>query len=100
MKTRTYVSILILVLAVLIISGGYVAGQDGYMVKEDEELFGVWFNPDYANAAKLIIKHDGAWVLYRKGDNDIPYFNGPTASSTALRISPFLTTSESLFRSS
>ena len=63
MKTRTYVSILILVLAVLIIAGSCATGKKAYVMQEDEELFGTWINPDYdekmVQPVKLIYEPDG-----------------------------------------
>ncbi len=53
MKTKTLVSILILVLAVLIIAGSCATGKKAYVAKEDEELFGTWINPDYGGLAKV-----------------------------------------------
>jgi hypothetical protein len=67
MKTRTSVSILIIVLAVLIITGSYVTAQDAYVVKEDEELFGTWINTDYDKMnkdAKIVIKPAGKAEYY------------------------------------
>ena len=67
MKTRTFISILILVLAVLIIAGSCATGKKAYVVQEDEELFGTWINPDYdekMQAAKFVYKPDGKVLHY------------------------------------
>ena len=67
MKTRTFVSILILVLAVLIVVGSCATGKKAYVAKEDEELFGTWINPDYGQAqkaVKYIYKSDGVVRAY------------------------------------
>jgi len=67
MKIRTLVLILILVLAALIIAGGYVTAQDAYVVKEDEELFGTWINTEYdeiGKDSKIVMKPDGKAEYY------------------------------------
>jgi len=67
MKTRTFVSILILSLVVLIITGSYTMGQDVYVMKEDEELFGTWINTDYdeiGKYSKIVFKPDGKAEYY------------------------------------
>ena len=47
MKTRTLVSILILVLAVLIIAGSCATQKQAHIPKLNEELYGTWINTDY-----------------------------------------------------
>ena len=67
MKTRTLVSIMILILAVLVIAGSCATGKKAYVVQEDEELFGTWINPDYgglAKAEKVIHEPDGVVRYY------------------------------------
>ena len=63
MKTRTLISILILVFAVLIVIGNCATGKKVYVAKEDEELYGTWANPDYNYAAyatpKFVYHPDG-----------------------------------------
>ena len=62
MKTRMFVSNLILVLAVLIIAGSCATGKKASVAKDDEEFYGTWSNPDYdesMGAAKFIFEHDG-----------------------------------------
>ena len=79
MKTRTYVSILILVLAVLIIAGSCATGKKAYTAKEDEELYGTWINPDYnegKHSAKFIFKPDGTFEGYAKTDSTHYYYFG------------------------
>jgi hypothetical protein len=63
MKTRSLVSILILVLALLIVVESCATGKKAYVVKEDEELYGTWANSDYNYAAyatpKFVFHPDG-----------------------------------------
>jgi len=47
MKTRTFVSILILALAVLVIIGSCATKKQAYIPKPNEELYGIWVNIDY-----------------------------------------------------
>jgi ABC-type antimicrobial peptide transport system permease subunit len=73
MKTRTFVSILILVLAVLIIAGSCVTGKKAYKAKDKEELYGTWVNPDYDEVwimAKWVLKPDGTFDAYSKSNSD------------------------------
>jgi len=79
MKTRSLVSILILVLALLIIAGSCATGKKAYIAKEDEELFGTWVNPDYDASwiyAKIVIKPDGIWEEYSLTYSDRPIYKG------------------------
>ena len=68
MKTRTLVSISILVLAVLIIVGSCATGKKTYVAKEDEELYGTWVNPDYnysvTASAKFVVHPNGKMEMY------------------------------------
>ncbi len=67
MKARTIVSILILVLAVLNIAGSCATEKKAYIAKENEELYGNWFNSEYNNSshrARHIINADGTIQLY------------------------------------
>jgi hypothetical protein len=67
MKSRTLLSILILILALLIVVGSCATGKKAYVVKEDEELFGTWINPDYNNTghcAKYVFHHNGKVEYY------------------------------------
>ena len=71
MKTRTFVSILILVLAVMIIGGSYATGQDTAK-SLIAPLYGTWENPDYniiEYFAKVVIKPDG--ILEQFGNVDL-----------------------------
>ena len=71
MKARMLVSILILVLAILIIAGSCATGNKAYVAKENEELYGNWFNSEYndsSRAARHIIK-DGSIQLYSTDDS-------------------------------
>ena len=47
MKTRTIVSIFILVLAVMVIAGSCATQKQAYIPKPNEELYGTWVNTDY-----------------------------------------------------
>ena len=47
MQTRTFVLILILVLAVMIIAGSCATQKQAYIPKINEELYGTWVNTDY-----------------------------------------------------
>jgi hypothetical protein len=51
MKSRTFVSIPILVLALLIIAGSCATGKKAYVASDDEKLYGIWINPDYDEKA-------------------------------------------------
>jgi hypothetical protein len=67
MKAGTSNSILIPVLAVLIMAGGYATGQDIYVAKDDEELFCTWINTDYdeiSKYSKIVFKPDGTAEYY------------------------------------
>ena len=71
MKTRTFVSILILVLAVLIIVGSCATMKSPDKLTY-ERFCGTWANQDYESApgvtkpygAKIIINPDGTFVMY------------------------------------
>ena len=79
MKTRTYVSILILIFVVLIIVGGCATAKKAYVAKEDEELYGTWVNPEYdeeSHVAKKVIKHDGTWDEYAMSNSNRPLGTG------------------------
>jgi hypothetical protein len=79
MKTRSLVSILILVLALLIVVGSCATGKKAYVAKEDEELFGTWINPDYDASwihAKIVVKPDGTWSEYKMSYDDKPLLKG------------------------
>ncbi len=65
MKTRTLVSILILILSVLIIAGS--CATEKKMVKKSEELYGTWVNEDYADVrhyTTLVFTSDGTYEFY------------------------------------
>ncbi len=65
MKTKSLVSILILVLAVLIIAGS--CATEKKMIKESDELYGTWVNEDYKrknNDSKIIYKSEGIIERY------------------------------------
>ena len=52
MKARMFVSILILILAVFIISESFATGGKEYKPKETEELYGSWTHSDYYKEGK------------------------------------------------
>ena len=68
MKTRTFVSILILVLTTLIISEGFATEKK--VTKRDYKFFsGTWINEEYDShpfMAKYIIYRDGTFDAYNK----------------------------------
>ena len=68
MKTRTFVSILILVLAVMVISEGFATEKR--VTKRDYRFFsGTWINEEYNSRyryAKLIMYPDGTWDGYNR----------------------------------
>ena len=68
MKTRTLVSILIVVLAVRIIAEGYAA--DEKVTKKDYRFIsGTWINEEYnsyAFSARLEMHRDGSWDQYNR----------------------------------
>lgn len=71
MEIRTLVSILIFVLAVLMITQSSMAGKKEYVATEDEEIYGIWINPDYNDMeprAKFIAKQD-TFETYHKTDS-------------------------------
>jgi len=72
MKTRTYVSILTLLLAVLIIVGGCATGKK-VSSSEEAVLLGTWINAGYDETnkyAKIVI--GGYWYEYKMSDDDTP----------------------------
>ena len=67
MKTRTLVSILILVAAVLIIVGS--CATKPVRTKSDEALYGTWVNPEYKGSfpsGMEVYYPDGTWKVFRK----------------------------------
>jgi hypothetical protein len=65
MKTRNVISIIILALAVLNIVGS--CATEKKMVKDSEEIFGIWVNEKYAsrkNYTTLVMKPDGVFEEY------------------------------------
>jgi len=82
MKTRTFVSIFILVLAVLIVAGSCATKKS--MVKDSEELYGIWINEEYKGNTppfgKNVFNPDRTWEYFRKGaspwETDIEILEG------------------------
>ena len=58
MKTRTLISVLILIMAVLVIAASCATDKMAYISKE-YEIYGTWVNPDY----KKEMQH-GKWVFH------------------------------------
>ena len=66
MKSRTFASILILVLAVMIVTGSCATSKKAYVATENEEFYGTWVNPDYdegIHPGKLVVEH-GKFAYY------------------------------------
>ena len=77
MKARTYVPILVFVLAVLIIAGSCATGKKSVKAPL-EPFYGTWVNPDYNGlepVAKKIIRPDETYTNYNR--TDIPRGDGP-----------------------
>jgi hypothetical protein len=80
MKTRAFVSILILVLAVMVISEGFATEKR--VTKRDYRFFsGTWINEEYNShpyLAKFVLRPDGTWDAYNRssdtGKNFIGYY--------------------------
>ena len=67
MKARTFVSILILFLVIMIVTGSCATDQMKHISK-DYEIYGTWVNPDYNEimeaAAKITFSPDGRQNRY------------------------------------
>ena len=67
MKTRTFVSILIIVLVVLVIAGSCATKKR--MMKDSEELYGTWTNEEYKSTIppfeKEVYNPDGTYESFR-----------------------------------
>ena len=77
MKTRMFVSILILVLAVMVIAGSCATGKKAVKAPI-ESLYGAWANPDYNTSpqvSKRIYRPDGTFIDYTH--TDITMHHGP-----------------------
>ena len=73
MKARTFVSILILVLAVLIIAGSCATEKITYISKE-YEIYGTWVNTDYDDTnrySKVVVYPNGIIHYYRKNTDTV-----------------------------
>jgi len=84
MKTRTFVSILIFVLAVMIVAGSCATDKMAYMSKE-YEIFGTWVNPD----VKPVIQY-GKIVFHPNGIVEFHF----TATSTTFESYEFVITNK------
>jgi len=77
MKTRTIVSILIFVLAVLIFSETHATGKGSYKRAFRKDFVGTWVNPEYNKwtesklFAKLVIKSDSVMMAYDAETSEI-----------------------------
>lgn len=75
MKARTFALILTLVSAVLIVANGNAVGQDDYVVKENEELFGTWINTDYDDnwrCGKIVLTSNKIYDEYAWSYGELP----------------------------
>ena len=76
MKTRTFVSIMILVLAILIIAGS-CAPDKMANISKDFEIHGAWVNPDYNKTgmpAKVIFWPNGKMDWYNRETDTLVVF--------------------------
>jgi len=78
MKTRTAVSILILVLVVLIIAGSCATQKQAFVPKTNEELYGTWVNTDYDG-----VDQEQKFINYNWGYTE--YFRLVTEQNAAAR---------------
>ncbi len=80
MKTKTSISILILVLAVLIIAGSCATRKKALPTDNIDELVGTWLNPDYEGKAarlpKFTIKADRTILWYASINDKEASYNG------------------------
>ena len=78
MKTRTYVSIMILVLAVLIVAGSCATSKKALPTDNIDELVGTWANPqnnlDRSGHyfGKIVFKADKTADLYARPESELP----------------------------
>ena len=67
MKTRTFISVAIIIMAVLIIAGSCAADKMAYISKE-YEIYGTWVNPDNKNIGqrfgKIVFHPNGRMEVY------------------------------------
>ncbi len=71
MKTRTLISVLIFIMAVLVIAESCATGQRAHVNKKIsiDETYGTWVNSDYnekGQYAKEVDHPDGTYDLYQK----------------------------------
>jgi hypothetical protein len=80
MKTRTFVSILILVLAVMIIAGSCATRKKALSTDNIDELVGTWLNPEYEGKGgvipKFTIKADRTVLWYASINDKEASYNG------------------------
>jgi len=85
MKARTYVSICILVLTVLIVVGScatkkeVAAEKEFYVPKFDEEINGIWINEEYNRTeykGKIRLYHWGYFEEYSLPDSEVVQYKG------------------------
>jgi len=72
MKTRTIVSILILILTVLIVAGSCATGKKTKMPEEDlfKKLSGTWVNENYGSLEGITAALPTKWVVKSDGTYD------------------------------
>ena len=66
MKVRTYVSIAVLIVAAMIITGSGATGKNDYVATDKEELYGTWVNPDILVQKKIIYPDGKDETFYSK----------------------------------
>ena len=79
MKTRTFVSIMFLVLSIMVIAGSFATGQDVDVAKVDDKLFGTWVNLDYDKTwryAKVVRTPERAYEEYKMSYSEMPVLKG------------------------
>jgi hypothetical protein len=76
MKTRTLVSILILILALLIIVGNCATGSKAYNRDFKKDIVGTWVNSNYNEnkwvTAKVVVKSDKTAEFYKRESDTWP----------------------------
>ena len=95
MKTRTLITGVVVILAVLVITGNYAIGEDEYVLTDNEEIYGTWVNTNYPKSnvkswfpQKIIIKPGGIYEYYSSRLDLVP-----------ASISTFTFTSSSIYKS-
>jgi hypothetical protein len=74
MKTRMFVSVLILVITVLVIAG--ICANKLHASKVDKSLYSIWVNEEYLDYAKWVHKPDGKCFSYSSISDAEPIMEG------------------------